>query len=582
MSGESPDGELPEDAETVATVILKSDEASPLGEEGEPTRDTRVDVPRVDRPQKAAPDAVAPTKIASQDQVILIREAERFRAFLSFSALMSVIGGGAVALLGTDPASTRILAGMCAAVAVTALVFLPILRDPKRYRGWMNVAFGGIAANAVLAAFYFFGVASAALMIMPLGIYLMALGENLRAALVTHIYVSLGHLVLSVLLILRWIPDVGLVQVASGSTASKLGLMITIQVVLLASFVIARRVRGVNVATLEQLNIALTDNARRAALLDEAKQELAQARKVGGEGRFSEQVFGGFRLGNVLGRGAMGEVYEALHVKTKEGAAVKVLSFDSMRRPDIVARFRREMDISQSLRHANVVSILAVSQPGDEIPYFVMEKLSGQSLAEVLREEGTLKPEECAQLVSALGKGVEAAHAKGVIHRDLKPSNIFLHAADGSKVWKVLDFGISKFVDDGDTLTAGAIVGTPGYMSPEQAQGLPVTERSDIYALGVVAYRALTGRPAFGGNDLAAVVHAVVYEMPPRPSEVASLSADMDAFMAIAIAKNPESRFASAGEMAHALALAARGELSEKDRARGRTLMRTSKWHAAT
>lgn len=198
-----------------------------------------------------------------------------------------------------------------------------------------------------------------------------------------------------------------------------------------------------------------------------------------------------------------------------------------------------------------------------------------------------LSRSECSELMAALARGAHAAHEAGIVHRDLKPANIFCHQSDGRPVWKILDFGVSKFMDQGDTLTSGSLVGTPSYMAPEQAQGETITRQTDIYALGVIAYRILTGRPAYGGREVAVVLHAVVYDMPPRPSEIAELPPAYDCVLAIAMAKRPKDRFDNAIEFAEALKMAEEDSLSPALLHRGITLVSKYPWgkrlrHAAS
>src|SRR5439155_13924929 len=136
---------------------------------------------------------------------------------------------------------------------------------------------------------------------------------------------------------------------------------------------------------------------------------------------------------------------------------------------------------------------------------------------------------ELVELVRQIAAGLSAAHRAGVVHRDLKPANLFLVEKPGDDTWKILDFGVAKLRGSTGTLTQRAIIGTPGYMSPEQAQGREVDPRSDVFSLGAVLYRALTGRPAFSGPDLPQILFDIVYRCPTRPSEiVASLPRDVD------------------------------------------------------
>jgi serine/threonine-protein kinase len=165
-----------------------------------------------------------------------------------------------------------------------------------------------------------------------------------------------------------------------------------------------------------------------------------------------------------------------------------------------------------------------------------------------------------------------------VVHRDLKPRNLFLSSR--GDLWKILDFGVARVAGE-QTLTVDQIVGTPNYMAPEQANGAAVTHRTDLFALGVIAYRALTGRPAFEGEVTAEILYKVVHAMPPRPSEVVSLPPDVDLVLAIAMAKEAADRFDSAAELAQALDAAARGRLAAPLRTRAERLLARLPWGAA-
>jgi serine/threonine-protein kinase len=179
------------------------------------------------------------------------------------------------------------------------------------------------------------------------------------------------------------------------------------------------------------------------------------------------------------------------------------------------------------------------------------------------------------ELVRHVGAGITAAAAVGVVHRDLKPQNVFRHG----ELWKVLDFGVARAADHGDTLTAGQIVGTPSYMAPEQATGADVDHATDLYALAAIAYRALTGHAPHASGDLAETLYRVVHAAPRRPSDLASrLPHEVDLVLAIGLAKHPGDRFASAAELAGALEDALAGRLSPLVRARGFALVSGGAW----
>jgi serine/threonine-protein kinase len=175
--------------------------------------------------------------------------------------------------------------------------------------------------------------------------------------------------------------------------------------------------------------------------------------------------------------------------------------------------------------------------------------------------------------VSQVGEGLAAAHAAGVVHRDLKPQNLFLcKSGDHRPRWKILDFGVSKLAGSKGTITRRGVVGTPSFMSPEQARGLPTDARSDLFSLAIVAYRSLTGRRAFAGPDVPQILFDVVYGTPAPPTTLANLHPDVDLFFAIALAKRPEDRFTSAHELVNALRRATFGALNDATRARAAAL----------
>jgi serine/threonine-protein kinase len=182
------------------------------------------------------------------------------------------------------------------------------------------------------------------------------------------------------------------------------------------------------------------------------------------------------------------------------------------------------------------------------------------------------------ELVTQVSNALNAAQDAGIVHRDLKPQNLFRSEAEGHSVWKVLDFGVSKVGSASSTLTQGAAVGTPSYMAPEQAQGRDVDHRADLFALGVITYRALTGRPPFTGPDGPATMYNVVHVQPARPGELVDLPEDVDLFLALALAKDRSRRVPSANTYAAALRDAARGELDERLRRDARELLAEQPW----
>jgi serine/threonine-protein kinase len=193
----------------------------------------------------------------------------------------------------------------------------------------------------------------------------------------------------------------------------------------------------------------------------------------------------------------------------------------------------------------------------------------------MLRGAGTLDRELVCDLATQLGAVLDVARAAGIVHRDIKPPNIF-RTSEGQ--WKLLDFGVALLGDSSGTLTQGGVIGTPGYMAPEQARGEAVDHRADQYAVGAVLYRCLTGRAPFGGRDPAAVLYAMVHDMPVRPGAVAQLGRDVERVLAIALAKRRNDRFQTVTELATILPAAFAGELPARLRAMADGLLRSNPW----
>jgi len=257
---------------------------------------------------------------------------------------------------------------------------------------------------------------------------------------------------------------------------------------------------------------------------------------------------------------------------------VKLLGGEQLADSTQVARFWREVEASAAVHSPHIVSVLASSDPAEGLPYLVMERLTGQTLGERLRREPRLSPTATLELVRHVAKGIDAVAATGIVHRDLKPQNLF-HTSDGA--WKILDFGVASLSGDTGTLTRGEAVGTPHYMAPEQAQGLRVDSRADTYALAAIAYRCLTGRYPFTATDTPALLYAVVHRTPARPGALAELPADVDRYFALALAKKPDDRFATAKETADAFAAALDGALDPKLRRRADAYLRKQPWSAS-
>jgi serine/threonine-protein kinase len=272
---------------------------------------------------------------------------------------------------------------------------------------------------------------------------------------------------------------------------------------------------------------------------------------------------GTYRLVRRLGRGGMGEVYEASHARLPGRFAVKILLAELADNREAFARFCREAEIMSELRHPHIVQIFDFNTTLDGLPYFAMEYLEGTDLESRLRQVQMLPLPEAVRIVEAVASALSVAHARGIVHRDLKPANIFLVRVERQQeeFVKVLDFGISKMRAAGTRLSKGwEVFGTPQYMAPEQARGATelIDGRSDQFALGAIMYKLLTGHDPFAGDDPASLLYQVVYAAhPPLAQHLAGDTSHLQAVLDRAMAKDLSQRYEDILEFARALARAA-------------------------
>jgi eukaryotic-like serine/threonine-protein kinase len=276
---------------------------------------------------------------------------------------------------------------------------------------------------------------------------------------------------------------------------------------------------------------------------------------------------GGYRVERLVGEGGMGAVYEATHLRLGKRVAIKVMARELSANQEALARFHREAVITGGMGDAHIVQVFDFNITPDGEPFLVMEFLQGEDLEQRLLRATRLSPEETVSIVSQVASALTASHAQAIIHRDLKPANIYLlESADQSIFVKVLDFGISKVRSAATQLTrATSIIGTPRYMSPEQAKGRSddIDERADQWALACIAWECLSGESPFVGEDLPSVLYQIVHEAPqPLLPRVPGLSSEVEKVLLHALAKDKTHRFASVGEFASALDDAVAGKAS--------------------
>ena len=270
-----------------------------------------------------------------------------------------------------------------------------------------------------------------------------------------------------------------------------------------------------------------------------------------------------YRVVERLGEGGMGVVYSVEHTHMRKLFALKVLHSELLRQPEVVSRFEREAVLAGSINHLNVAAATDFGKLPDGSFFLILELVVGKSLRALIAE-GPAEVTRALPIMRGITAGVAAAHAKGIVHRDLKPDNVMLVERDGvSDFVKVLDFGIAKGGIMPEVKTEakaqpltqiGAVMGTPAYMSPEQALGEPVDHRSDLYSLGVIFYELITGAALFEGEPLQVLRQHLTVPPPPIPAElVTGVAVPIVAIVAKLLAKEPSARFQTAAELLAAL-----------------------------
>jgi hypothetical protein len=260
---------------------------------------------------------------------------------------------------------------------------------------------------------------------------------------------------------------------------------------------------------------------------------------------------GEYQIVAVIGRGAFGIVYRAVHPVLQNEVAIKVLGSVHANDPGMAARFVEEARAIYRIKHPNIVEVFGFGELPNGQMYYAMELLSGSTLSAWLAEHGALEPAVALQVLTQVAEALDAAHGHGVLHRDLKPENIFLvgEPRAGDVRAKLLDFGVAKLLGEGSVLRtrAGMIIGTPAYMSPEQCGGETVDEKSDIYSLGVIAHELFTGVRPFPGQSIRETMAKHMFESPKPASSVrAGLPSALDQPLLRMLDKQPQARPKSA------------------------------------
>jgi eukaryotic-like serine/threonine-protein kinase len=466
-------------------------------------------------------------------------------------------------------------AGAGGFVSLLSAVVLMVARRRQSYTPTVATVAGVVGILVGTVTLYYVGIFSAGAMIFAVVVYFFGMSHSRGAATSVYVTTALAYLAISACVAGGVLEDRGLFCARASGPATAWFQVVMSQLNFAMVFLLARGSRRSIERAIDRTRRMTVQLRQRDALLDEARNELDRAMRAG-DGRYGGQSLAGYVIGPLLGRGGMGEVYRAQSTAGL-AVAIKLLHANLVEEPEHVKRFLREAQAACSVQSAHVPRIHEVGWTREGIPYLVMDLLEGHDLGWHLRRSGRLEPghvvELCEQVASALGAVREA----GIVHRDLKPGNLFLTDSI-PPTWKVLDFGLSKIVEAQSSATGRLAIGTPMYMAPEQIIGPSVDHLADEYALGAIAYRALTGSPVIDGRDMREMFYNVIYAQPACPSDLVPMSFDVESVLAIGLAKEREQRFACAEDFAAALRAAVVGELDVSIRDYGESLLLASPW----
>lgn len=502
-------------------------------------------------------------------------EVQRARVFFRIILAIAALTGAAIPLL-TGVAWLRGLSMLlCSAAVLVCLAVLIVLRRPERWTRSLSTPLGVLFAAMGVSVIYYIGPFSAGAMILVVGIYFFGLSHHRITARLTYATVAVLYFLASAGIASGLIEDRSLFSTEAAHAFTRWFQVVMSQVIFALTFYLARSSRRVTEGAIEGMRKASLQVIKREALLMEAKGELANQRP--NAGRHTDTKIDGFRVGELVGRGAMGEVYRGVDAAGL-ACAIKMLHPNLVDDQKKVKRFIREAEAAAAVDSPHVPKVFGSGwTPDGQTPYLAMELLVGHDLGWHLRKTGRLRTELVVEMVEQVAKALADVREAGVVHRDLKPGNVFL-TDSLPRNWKVLDFGLSKLMWDQGSLTKDHAVGTPSYMAPEQVRGPRVDHLADLYALSAIAYRALTGIPPFSGAEVAHVLYRVVYHQPTCPGELVQLPIDMELVLAIGLAKDPADRFADVDELGRAMRAAHEGQLDDATRAKGWALVKAQPW----
>ena len=507
-------------------------------------------------------------------------QAARDRVSLRTALGVAVVAALALQLAETKTASHWVLTASLALLAFAHSAILIESRGARTIDPSRLLATSVLSVTICLAAIVHVGVVSPVTGFLIMIVYYKGTTTARIDPPLIYGLAAAGYLAIMVLVFTGVIPQrQAIISITDDDPKLVIAITIVVEALLFATYQMARRTREATLSAMARLDRASQHIRAREALLLEARADLEGARAVGRTGSHTGRRVGAYQVGLVIGRGAAGDVYQATDVETRQRVALKVLHSHLLEDPTHRARFAREAEIAMKLDSPHLARVFSRGTTHDGAPFVAMELLDGVDLADHLRERRRLDLDVAVEMATQVALGLNAAQECGVVHRDLKPQNVFLCAdRRRDRSWKVLDFGVAAIREASIELSRGSAVGTPSYMSPEQTRGAIVDHRSDVFSLGAIVYRCITGQPAFPAADHVATMYRVNYVQPTKPSTLSKAPADVDAVLAIALAKDKHRRFHSATTFAAALRDAARGELDEPFREAARAILSEHGW----
>ncbi len=535
-------------------------------------------------PPSAPPAAAgaAEARVAESDaraaEIVQSLEAERARVFFQAAGIVAVLVVLALPILPGPLWLRGVTAATCAATAIVCASFYARSRTPARYTPRAALTSALLLSPLATGIIYYLGLYSASMTFLTVGIYFYGTSQSRKVAWGAYLTIAAIYFVGTLAIAIDLLPDLAVFSVSHVPKASRLYRVVMQQAIFGLIFYLARQSRRAMQVALERAKQSDLAAAQKEAQLLEARGELDRALRPT-DGRMTGQVVGEFRIGDLLGRGGMGEVYVGTHVEAGDEVAIKILHPALLADSNNVDRFLREARATAAIPNEHAPKLLDVGSLPDGSPYLVLELLEGHDLAWHLRRSPALPLVQVVEMVEHTARALSAVREAGVVHRDLKPANLFLTDTLPRR-WKVLDFGLSKLLGDA-SLTKEHAVGTPAYMSPEQIHGKNVDHLADLYALAAIAYRTVTGRPPFVGDEIPKVLMDVLTRMPESPSAFVKIPVEVELVLAIGLAKHKKNRFARVEDLASALRLASTGELDHETRAKGWALLKQHPWGSA-